>query len=284
MKYFKSLIVLVTVGLTSCSDYNEVVKSDDYARKISMANELYDAGSKPKVNKRGKSKVNKSTILRSVTLYEQIYQRMPKSGEGELAYFRIGKAYYMAQDYYMGGYYLGMFAQRFPYSVKAEESMFLSAMCSVQNSPEHSLDQEETKLAVYDLQQFVDRFPNSYLVDSCNHIIDRLHSKLEQKDYEAVMLYAKTERYRAAVSSALTYVEDHPMSRNEEEVSFILVKNSYLLSKNSVDSKKVERIEQTIERYLKFVAQFPESDYRKTLGGYHDLMTKELAELKLTGK
>ena len=152
MKHFKSslLLLLLAIGISSCSDYNAVVKSDDYARKIETANSLYDAGIKPKV-KKGKSKINKSTLLRSVTLYEQIYQRMPKTGEGELAYFRIGKAYYLSQDYYMGGYYLGMFAQRFPYSVKAEESMFLSAMCSVQNSPEYSLDQQETKLALNDL-------------------------------------------------------------------------------------------------------------------------------------
>ena len=104
------------------------------------------------------------------------------------------------------------------------------------------------------------------------------------KDYDVVKLYAKTERYRAAVSSALTFLEDHPRSKYEEEVAFILVKNSYLLSKNSVESKKVERIEETKERYLKFVAQFPESEYRKTLADYNDLMEKELEELKLTGK
>ena len=167
--------------------------------------------------------------------------------------------------------------------MKAEEAMFLSAMCSVNNSPNHTLDQEETKLAINDLQQFVNRFPNSYLVDSCNHIIDRLHGKLEQKDYDAVMLYNKTERYRAAVSSAITYLEDHPMTKHEEEINYVLVNNSYLLAKNSVESKKIERIEETIERYRTFVAQFPESDYIRPLSGQYDEMLKELEELKLNG-
>jgi outer membrane protein assembly factor BamD len=272
--------VSLSIALSSCSDYNEVVKSDDYKRKLQVANEYYDSGITPIIKKNGKQKVKKNTILRSVTLYEQIYQRMPKTGEGELAYFRIGKGYYLAGDYYTGGYYLGQFSQRFPYSVKAEEALFLSAMCSVNNSPDHTLDQQETKLAINDLQQFVDRFPNSYLVDSCNHIIDRLHSKLVQKDYEAVIQYAQTERFRAAVSSAETYLEDHPMSKHEEEVNFLLVENSYLLAKNSVDTKKVERIENTIERYRNFVGLFPESKYIKTLEGYNDSMTRELEKLK----
>lgn len=274
-------VTIVIAGLlTSCSDYNQVVKSDDYGRKMELANESYESGLTPKIKKNGKRKIKKNVVLRSITLYEQIYQRMPKTSEGELSYFRIGKAYYLAGDYYMGGYYLGMFPQRFPYSVKAEEALFLSAMCSVHNSPDHTLDQEETKLAINDLQQFVNKYPNSYLVDSCNHIIDRLHYKLELKDYESVKLYSKTERYRAGVASALTFLEDHPMSKFEEEVFYILVKDSYMLSKNSIDSKKVERIEQTMERYRNFVAQFPESEYIKTLAGYYDLSEKELKELK----
>src|SRR5690606_11888444 len=129
-----------------------------------------------------------------------------------------------------------------PASPKAEEALFLSAMCSVQNSPQHSLDQNETELAINDLQQFVNRFPSSNLVDSCNTIMDRLRFKLEKKEFEAVKLYSKTENYRAAVSSAMTFMEDFPMSEFKEEAGFLLIKNSYLLSKNSVDSKKKERI------------------------------------------
>lgn len=279
----KVFFVLLLSGLASCSDYNEVVKSDDYGKKMEVANSNFDRGIKPKIKKNGTQKVKKSVILRSVTLYEQIYQRFPKTSEGELSYFRIGKAYYLAGDYYMGGYYLGMFPQRFPYSVKAEEALFLSAMCSVNNSPNHTLDQEETKLAINDLQQFVNRYPSSYLVDSCNHIIDKLHGKLEQKDYEAVMLYNKTEKYRAAVSASVTYLEDHPMTKHEEEVNYVLVNNSYLLAKNSIDSKKIERIEETIERYRTFVGQFPESNYIKALEGHYEEVIKELEELKLKG-
>ena len=112
----KVFFVLLVTGLTACSDYNEVVKSDDYGKKLEVANTNFENGITPKVKKNGNQKVRKNVILRSVTLYEQIYQRMPKTSEGELAYFRIGKAYYLAGDYYMGGYYLGMFPQRFPYS------------------------------------------------------------------------------------------------------------------------------------------------------------------------
>lgn len=258
---------LIAIGLlTSCSDYNKVLKSDDYGDKFDMANYLYDSVGSP------------SSKVRSIALYEQIYQRSPKQGEGELAYFRIGKAYYESGDYYMGGYYLSQFSQRFPYSPKAEESTFLSAMCSVHNSPEWSLDQLETDVAINNLQQFVDRYPNSSLIDSCNNIIDGLRFKLETKAYEGVALYSKTENFMAAESSALTFLDDYPMSVFKEDVHYLLVMNSYYLAKNSIDTKKKERIEQTIERYSTFVAAFPNSRYVKPLSLYDDVMRKDLKE------
>ena len=84
------LFVLIGVFLFACADYNKVIKGDDYKRKFELADELYTSGQ----------------FDRCIVLYEQIYQRMPKTGEGELAYFRIGKSYYEEGDFYMAGYYL----------------------------------------------------------------------------------------------------------------------------------------------------------------------------------
>ncbi len=263
-----NLLIFLTLFLGACSGYNRVIKSDDYAKKFEMADELYTSGK----------------FSRSIVLYEQIYQRFPKTNEGELAYYRIGKAYYSEQDYYMAGYYLGSYSTRFPYSQKAEEALFLSAMCSVSNSPEPSLDPNDTELAINDLQQFVNRYPNSELIDSCNNTIDRLRYKLEVKESENVRQYSKTEYFRAAVVSAMSFNEKYPRSEFREEMLYILVKNSFLLAKNSVKEKKMDRIEETIERYRNFVAEFPASKYKKEVDGYRDGMEKEIQIMNLGNK
>lgn len=252
-------LLFASILLGACSSYNKVLKSDDYGAKFELANELFEKGEESN----------------SIALYEQVYQRMPKSSEGELSYFRIGKAYYTGSDTYMAGYYLNMFAKRFPVSPKAEEALFLSALCAVAESPNHSLDQDATELAISDLQMFVDHFPNSNLVDSCNNTIDRLRYKLERKDYDAVKLYAKTESYRAAVSSAITFLEDFPMTSFKEEITFLLVENSFHLAKNSVEVKKLKRIDDTIERYSNFVGEFPESKYLNLANRYTEEIRKE---------
>lgn len=254
--------------MVSCDSYNRTIKSDDYSKKFEMAGQLFTSGK----------------YSRSVVLYEQVYQRFPKTGEGELAYYRIGKAYYEDKDFYMAGYYLGSFSTRFPNSPKAEEALFLSAMCSVSNSPEPSLDPNDTDLAINELQQFVNRYPNSVLIDSCNNTIDKLRFKIETKECENVRQYSKTEFYRAAVVSAMAFNEKYPRSENREEILFLLVKNSYLLAKNSVKEKKIERIEETIERYRNFVAEFPATLYKKEVDGYRDSVEKELQTMNLGNK
>lgn len=257
--------ILGIMILVSCSGYNKIVKGDDYQVKFDTANQLFDKGQ----------------FIRSITLYEQIYQKMPKTGEGELAYYRIAKAYYAEKDYYMAGYYFGAYTQRYPYSPKAQEALFLSAMCSVYNSPASSLDQNDTELAINNLQQFIDTYPQSELVDSCNNVMDELRFKLEKKDYDAVKQYVKTQNYRAAVTTSMTFMSDYPRSRFSEEMGYILLDNSYSLAINSIDSKKKERIEQAIERYRTFVADFPESSYKKSADRISDELNKELQKIEL---
>ena len=262
MKFIGILFIAVFI-LGSCSEYQKVVKSDDYPLKFQHANDLYD-----------KQKYNKSIVL-----YEQIYQNSPKTDQGQVSYYRLAKSYYNLSDFYMAGYYFNSFIQRYPYSSKVEESLFMVAMCSVKNSPEFHLDQDETNIAINKIQQFINEYPESALVDSCNKIIDNLRFKIEIKDFETVKLYSKTESFKAAVTAAQLFLENYPRSRFTEEAWVLLVKNSFSLAKNSISSKKKERFEQTIERYRNFASLFSNSASVKELKYAETESQKELSLL-----
>ena len=246
---FSFYFFLLLFTLFSCSDYRKIVKGDDYQLKFELSNNLYD----------------KSEFDRCIILFEQVYQHSPKSPEGELSYFRLANSYFKNEDYNMAGYYFNNFVERFSYSKKIEDASFLVALCSVNNSPKYGLDQSETMLAINNVQQFVDIFPQSVLVDSCNKIIDRLKFKLELKDFDAVKLYSKTENYKAAVTSCEIFMDKYINSRFTEEVNFLYVKNSVFLAKNSIENKKEERIEQSKERFLNFAKNYEKSIYFKEL-------------------
>lgn len=245
------LLVLLMVSSVACSDYNRILKSDDLDEKFSLANELY---------------ANKN-YDRSIVLFEQVYQNAPKSQQGEQSFFNLSQAYYESGDYAMAAYYFAAFIQRYPYSLKTESAVFMNAMCNVNNSPKWSLDQTDTYVAINSLQSFVDKFPNSVLIDSCNQLMDGLILKLEIKEYNKILLYDKTDNFKAAFSAADIFVENYPQSDFIPDVAYISVLNCYHLAMNSIESKKKERIEETIQRYLTFVVNYPDSQKIKELSG-----------------
>ena len=226
-------ILLTFTTLVGCSDFNKIVKNDDYDKKLQKAEELY----------------RKESFNRALVLYEQVYQRYPSDDRGELSYFKLGKTYYQLEDFYMSSYYFSNFANRFPSSDKLEESLYFAALSSVANSPAPSLDQEETELAINELQFFISRFPNSRRVDSCNLLMDQMRGKLEQKAFEAVKLYDRMERYNAAVFSAESFLEDYPRSDRRMEAVMIKLDNAFTLADKSVFSKRKERLEKVVEIY-----------------------------------
>lgn len=262
MMKMKLLLVfsVLFLSLSSCSDYQKIVKGDNYEAKVLEADRMFEKGS----------------YTKSMTLYEQIYQRFPNTEQGRKAYYRLAKAYFAIEDYYMAGYYYNQFTQRYPNSDNVEECLFMTAICSVKNSPEASLDQEETELALNDLQMFVQRYPNSSLVDSCNRTMDRLRVKLETKRYDAVALYAKMENYRAAVYAAKSFLEEYPQSIYKKEVAFIEFENAYFLGLKSIFSKKKERLEDASEIYARYSDLFAEVEMRRKSARYIENITFEL--------
>lgn len=264
MRILKFISVLVfLVLLQSCSEYQQVVKGDNYESKMLTADRMYE----------------KESYTKALTLYEQIYQRFPNSAEGQLAYYRMAKSYFAIEDYYMAGYYFNKFTERYPSSEKVEECLFMTAICSVQNSPAPSLDQEETQVALNDLQRFVQRYPNSHLIDSCNSIMDRLRFKLEKKGFNAVELYHKMEKHRAAVAAAESFLEEYPQSTFKSEAGFIAFENAYFLGKRSIFRKKKERLEAAQELYAKYSGSFGEKEMQRKSRRYLEAISEELANV-----
>jgi outer membrane protein assembly factor BamD len=257
-----SLFIILIAFLTACSGYNQVLKSDDFEAKRTFANDSY----------------NFKQWDRSAALYEQIFQRYSQGPVGEEAYFRLGMSHYNLKDYYLAEYYFSNFSTRFFFSNQAEEAKFLSAICAVKNVPKTSLDQAETHQALQSLQEFVNQYPNSHLVDSCNRVMDRLNLQLEDKAWENAYLYYHMEQYRGAAAAMDVFVEDFPATKRKQEAMFIAANSSFFLADNSVESKKTERFELLLERCITFANLFPESKYYNEILNFRKKAEKFISE------
>lgn len=260
---FITLLTVLTLQFSGCSEYNKVIKSNDNELKKTKAIEYYQAGD----------------WIKAITLLEEVIAYYKLTPEGEKLYFYYCMSNYNLGDYYLAGYYFSRFIRQYPKSQYCEEAMFLAAMCSVHNSPQYTLDQTETYNALDGLQVFIDMYPNSARIDTCNIIMDNLRAKLERKQFEYAKLYYKTENYKAAVVSLNATLEKFPNTKYKEEIYYLLVMSNYQLAMNSISSKKVERLNETLKSYNKFVAEFPNSDKRKELEGIKEKTEKELNTL-----
>ena len=73
--------------------------------------------------------------------------------------------------------------------------------------------------------------------------------------------------------------KDFPDTEYKEEISFLTVKSHYLLALNSIESKKEQRIKDSIAAYVKFADEFPKSSYMKEAENLYDNILKEKIKL-----
>lgn len=262
MKYYQFLIViiLITFSFVGCSEYNKIVKGTDYNMKYEKAVEYYNNGD----------------CFKSLPLFEELMSYFRMTDKAEDVYYYYAKTQYCMNDYYLAGYYFKRFAKNFPDSDRAEECSFNSALCYMKNSPDFYLDQSDTYTSIDEFQLFMNRYPESPLVDSCNALIKDLRTKLELKSFEKSSLYFKMEKYRSAVIAFNSTLEQFPDTKYREQILFMIVKANYMFASNSVDNKKIERYEATIDSYLTFVDSFEKSSYLKTAESYYNSSLREI--------
>lgn len=256
--------------LSACSDYNKILKSTDSELKLRKSFEYYD----------------KKDYDRALPLLEDLVSSGVYRGkdQAEKVYFTYAYCHWYLSEYYLAAYYFKMFAKTYPGSRYAEESLFMSAMCNVKNSPNWSLDQTETYDAINELQLFMNRYPESARRDTCNKIMDNLYFKLETKAFENAYLYYKVENYKSASVALKSMLEEYPNTRYQERSMYLIVRSDFLLASNSTDKKKLERYEQTIKSYTNFVALYPQSEYKAELEQIYDASAKAIVELKNSNK
>lgn len=264
LKYFRIFGLIAFILLMGCSEYSKILKSGTNEQKKDFAIKSYEEGD----------------YIKAVTLLEEIIPYYKLTPHGEKLYFMYCMANYKMGDYYLAGYYFKRFIRQYPSSKNSEEATFRSALCAVHNSPNYKLDQTETLNALDELQIFIDLYPNSGRIDTCNQIMDRLRGKLEKKQFENSKLYHRTENYKAAVTAFEGTLEKYPESQYKEEILYLLLESRYLLAVNSVESKKLDRLEDTLKSYSTFVAAFPDSDWRNDAESIKQKTETEIEKMK----
>ncbi len=255
--------LLVLFTMSSCTDYSRMLKSRDMDSKSDYAIKLY----------------NKGEYYKALPLFEELITVYRGTKKAEQTYYYYSYTNYRIGDFETAAYDFDNFSKTYPNSEFAEECSFMHAYCFYQSSPKYSLDQTNTYKAITELQLFADRYPQSKKIEECNRLIDELREKLERKDFENAELYFNTEAYKSAIAAYKNVIHDYPSSKYREEALYKIVRSSYLLALNSIESKLQERFTETVSAYHEFKTDYPDSKWKSKANDMFEASQKRLQKL-----
>jgi outer membrane protein assembly factor BamD len=245
---FHTIFLLLFAGLlSSCGGYDKILKSEDVNLKYNKAFEYY----------------NKGEYVKAGTLFDVLAPLTRGTRRADSVFYFQAMTQYKLSDYIISGHYFNNFVRVYENSHFIEEAAFMEAYCYYMQSPRAELDQTSTNQALDAFRLYMIRYPKSSRITDCQKIILELNQKLQEKAYLAARLYYNLDDYKASITALNNCLIDYPDSKYREEIMFMLLKSKYLLAQNSVQTKRTERFQDTVDEYFSFVTEFPESKNKK---------------------
>lgn len=252
--------------LTSCSEYQKVLKNTDAKAKYDMAEKLYNEGD----------------YKRAVRLFEQIAPQYVGKPQGERVMFFFADCYFKNEDYYLAGYQFERFVKSYPRSEKIQEASFYGAKSYYELSPRYSLDQTDTDKALSKLQIFINTYPESEFFEEANAMAVELTTKKEKKEIEIAKQFNKLGKFNypiliSAITALDNFISDNPGSIYREEALYYRIEATTNLAMNSTEDKKKERLEEALGSYNNLIRYFPETKFKDKADDLAKAIQKELS-------
>ena len=247
-------LFLLVVLLSSCSEYQKALKSEDVAVKFDMATKLYDT----------------EKYDDAIRLIEQIAPTYRGKPQAEKLFYMFSQSYYKTKQYYLASYQFESFVSGYPKSEKVEEASYLGAKSlaiqSDRTSP-YSLDQKDTFDAIEKLQGFIDAFPNSTYLPEANKTLRALNEKIEKKVFENAKQYNTTMGYTLNFKSATValnnFIADYPGTPYKEDALYYLFDTAYQSAINGSSNIREERLNVAKTAYNNLIKFKPDTKYKK---------------------
>ncbi|WP_053992598.1 outer membrane protein assembly factor BamD [Mangrovimonas sp. TPBH4] len=256
---------LLVLSLSSCSEFQKALKSEDIAEKFRVGTELYEQEKYGKANR----------------LFAQIIPQYRGKPQAEKLTYMYAKTYYEMGDYHLSGYQFERFETAYPRSEKAEEASFLSARSYYMLSPVYSKEQKETVQALDKLQIFLSKYPDSEYLPEVNKMVKELDYKLEKKAFEIAkqynqIAYFDASDYEASIKSFDNFLLEYPGSTFREEAMYYRLDSAYRLAINSMQYKKEARLMTAQGYYNSFIKYYSDSKFAEEANRMNDELTAEL--------
>jgi outer membrane protein assembly factor BamD len=112
-------------------------------------------------------------------------------------------------------------------------------------------DQTETRAAVSELTRFVERYPDSELIDEARTRLREARDRLSESSFRVGLHYFRTGWFPGAVPRFLELLEEDPGYRRRDEIYYYLAESF----------RRAENKTEALSYYERLVAEFESSEY-----------------------
>ena len=268
MKKVVFFLMMLTVLLSSCGEYNKILKSTDYELKYSYAKKYFNA----------------KQYERSATLLDELVTIFKGTAYAEESLYLLAQSYYGQKDYQTASQYFETYYSTYPKGEYTELSRFYSGYGLYLDSPDPRLDQTQTYKAIEQLQLYLEYYPQSERASQAQDILFELQEKLAFKELMAARLYFNLGTYMGnnLLSSVITSqnaLKNYPYTKYREEFMFLIIRAKYELAIVSVEEKLQGRYRDVVDEYYTYLNEYPEGKYLKQVQKYFDYAEKILKSL-----
>ena len=261
------ILLLLTVLLTGCGEYQRLLKSRDPEEKYQAALYYFN----------NKQYVKSQTLLDDVASYYKGTER----SEDVLAY--LARSYMGQKNYPSATDYYQAYVRNYPKGKYAAEAHFQVGHCQYIESPDARLDQDITHKAIEAYQKFVELFPESPYAEQAYSEMSELYDKLAHKEYLSAKLYYNLgtylgNNYLSCEIVSKNALKNYPSNKHQEDFSWLILQSKYQQMVNSFEDKMQDRARDAQDEYYNFITEYPSSKHRKEADKILEKIRKVLKE------
>lgn len=236
-------ILTLALGLTGCSNYNKLLKSNDVEAKYAEALRLFDT----------------EKYSKAFTLFDNVLPALIGTSREDSINFLMGKTAYLMKDYVSASMLMDEYRNKYTRSPFTPEAEYIYGMSFYHQSLPPEKDQGDTRRALSSFNEFMARHPNSPHNAEMKVLAEELMRKLYYKNYLNASLYFKLGHYQSAVTSLRAALKEYPETPYRQEIMFLICKSWHAYAKNSIYARQLDRYLKMIDAYYNFKSAYPDS-------------------------
>lgn len=259
------LVIVLPIFITSCGEYNKILKSPDTALKYTYAKKYFD----------------EKKYSKAITLLEDVLPSLKGTSYAEEALFLTAQSHFYDKDYYSANQYYNVYNNTYPKGEYSELARYNAAYGLYLDSPDPRLDQTNTVKSMQQFQTFLDLYPHSDKVKQATEYLFEMQEKLAYKEYMAARLYFNLgnymgNNYESCIITAQEAIKNYPYSKYLEEYQILALRSRFELAKQSINEKKADRYRAVIDEQFNYKNMFPDGKYIKEAEHYYEDALKEI--------